>query len=526
MIEFIKRYSHVVIISGIAVVMSCTSEFDKINTNQNAISQLSSAELPFLFSKAQDIATNYIWGYQIAQNLFADQYAQYFACTATYFPSDRLVIRMDWVGAAFNPMYTDVLPQLQTIMTEKDATTPENAMAKVMWVYTFHKVTDYWGPIPYSKAGVPGKSVEYDKQQDVYNDFFVKLDDAIAVLKTHAGGNTFGSFDLFYGGDINKWIKFANSMKLRLAMRISKVDAAKAKTKAEEAVASGVMTTSPDDDALIKRSLAGADYNGLSVMSDWGEFRMSASMESVLKGYDDPRMGIYFQPSLNNGEFDGLRNGLTADELANNSENSADNLSHVGERWTSVNIGLQGRADHNATPQNVMSTAESWFIRAEGALLGWNMGTTAQNAYNKGIETSMNQWGITDGTAISNYQSSMNTPIAPDDFLNSPPMTTIPVAYDNGNATIALEQIMTQKWLAMYPEGMEGWADYRRSKVLKLYPVAHSDNADITNTSTQWLRRIPFLLSERQNNGPAVTAAEGLLGGPDKVTTPLWWDKN
>ena len=89
------------------------------------------------------------------------------------------------------------------------------------------------------------------------------------------------------------------------------------------------------------------------------------------------------------------------------------------------------------------------------------------------------------------------------------------------------EQIAIQKWIAMFPDGNEAWADYRRGRNFILYPVANSDNPDITNTSTQWLRRIPFLLSEKQNNKEAVDAAVSLLGsGGDKVTTPLWWDKN
>ena len=92
--------------------------------------------------------------------------------------------------------------------------------------------------------------------------------------------------------------------------------------------------------------------------------------------------------------------------------------------------------------------------------------------------------------------------------------------------TIQREQIATQKWLAMFPDGHEAWADYRRSRALKLYPVANSDNPDITNTATQWIRRIPFLESEKQNNKVEVDKAVQLLNGPDKVTTPLWWDKN
>jgi hypothetical protein len=104
-------------------------------------------------------------------------------------------------------------------------------------------------------------------------------------------------------------------------------------------------------------------------------------------------------------------------------------------------------------------------------------------------------------------------------------MTTIPVKFGTSLAE-QKEQIATQKWLALFPDGMEAWADYRRSHILKLYPVVNSDNPDITNTRTQWIRRIPFLLSETQNNGAAVEAAVPLLNGPDKVTTPLWWDKN
>jgi hypothetical protein len=509
---FLIKYSGVALVACIVTVMSCTSDFDEINTDKNSLSELGPAELPFLFSKAQSAATNNVWTYQIAQNLFADQYAQYFANTTTYFPSDRLVIRMDWVWAAFNPMYTDVLPQLQTIMESTDPTSAENAIANIWWVYTFHRVTDYWGPIPYFNAGTVASSVAYDPQDQIYDDFFKRLDAANDVLQSKAGENAFGSFDLIYGGDVSKWIKFGNTLRLRLAMRISKVDPARAKTEGEAAYAGGVMTTSPDDDALVKRSDNGQDWNGLSIM-DWNEFRMSASMESVLKGYDDPRMEIYFRPAANGG-YHGLRNGLTVSQLAD-PLSSNDANSNKGERWSST-TGL-------ATPSNVMATAEAYFLRAEGALLGWNMGGSVEELYEAGITNSMKQWGITDQAVIDAYLNSTSTPVAPGDVLNSPPMTDVPVKFDPARA---LEQIATQKWLALFPEGMEAWADYRRSRVLNLYPVANSDNPDITNTSTQWIRRIPFLESEYQNNKEATEAAVNLLGGPDKITTPLWWDTN
>src|SRR4051812_43285102 len=258
-IKFSKKVIYAALLSSVMLFNYCTKNFNDINTDKNSIATIGPAELPFLFSKAQSAATNNQGSYQVAQNLFSDQYAQYFACDATYFPSDRLVIRMDWVGAAFNPMYTDVMPQLQTIFSSTDSTSAEYALASIWWVYAFHKVTDYWGPIPYFKAGVPGSSVPYDAQDKIYDDFFKRLSAATTVLKGKTTETPYGSYDLIYGGNVNKWIKFANSLRLRLAMRISKVDPARAKTEAEAAFAGGVLTTSPDDDALVARSTKGSD---------------------------------------------------------------------------------------------------------------------------------------------------------------------------------------------------------------------------------------------------------------------------
>ena len=521
-----KRYFNLSIyaalLAGVLLIAGCTKKFDEINTNSNAIATIGDAQIPFLFTKAESAAPNSQYNYQVAQNLFADQYAQYFACDATYFPSDRLVIRMDWVGAAFNPIYTDVMPQLQSIFAATDTMSAEHAIASIWWVYAFHRVTDYWGPIPYFSAGQPGSSVPYDPQDKIYDDFFKRLTEAAAVLQSHTSETPYGSYDIVYGGDVNKWIKFANTLRLRLALRISKVDPDRAKTEAEAAYAGGVMETSPDDDALVQRSLKGNDGNGLSIMSDWNEFRMSASMESVLKGYGDPRIGTYFLPAVKTGTYEGLRNGLTATQLTEDID-KPDANSHVGPRWASPAAG--GNADYLATPQNVMCAAEAYFLRAEGTLNGWNMGGTAKDLYEAGIKTSMHQWGYTDDAAINTYINSDAMPVAPHDFLDSPPMSDIPVKFAADETTQRV-QVATQKWLALFPDGVEAWADYRRTHLLSLYPVANSDNPDITNTSTQWIRRIPFLLSEQQNNGAEVEKAVQLLGGPDKVTTPLWWDKN
>ena len=530
------------LLTGTVLFMSaCTKNYKDVNTDKNSLPSVTPATLPFLFAHAEEVGTINQANYQIAQNLFADQYAQYFACEATYFGSDRLVINQAWVGANFNPYYSDVVPQLQTLFANTAPTSAEYAMSQVMWVLTLMKATDYWGPIPYFHAGTFADSVAYDPQDKIYADFFKRLDSAVTTLTPLAGTTSiFTSWDLIYQGNVSNWLKLANSLRLRLALRVSKVEPTVAQQEAEASVASGVMTSSPNDDAFVERSSVGGDINGLSTMSDWNEFRMSATMASVLKGYQDPRTAQYFLPTKNSGnplpliwaDYTGIRNGLNVTQQGLNQNLAAAN-SHQGQRWSSTNVTVGGtvvgEGSYTNTPQNVMETAECYFLRAEGALLGWNMGDIAQNLYEAGIKNSMYQWGITDATTITNYTNSTNTPVAPGAYTpdgTDTAVSNIPIKW-SANPTIELQQIMTQKWLALYPDGIEAWADWRRNPVMNLYAVINSDNPLIPDPTKKHLRRIPFLTSEKQTNAGAVNAAVNLLTpAVDNELTPLWWDKN
>ena len=515
---FSKMHSIAAAICVILMVGSCTKNYELINSNRNALTNIGSPELPFLFARAEQWGTNSGWSYQVAQNLFHDQYAQYFANSTTYFPSDRLVIRMDWINSLWSPLYTNVAPQLLTLFEKYEPNSAEYALAQIWWVISFQRVTDTWGPIPYFQVGADATGIPYDPQEQIYNDFFIKLDSAVNTLQGLTAETPYGSFDLIYAGNVNKWIKFANTLRLRLAIRISGVSPDKAKTEAEAAVASGVMTVSPDDDALIQKSNTNGDFNGLSVM-DWNEFRMSSAMESVLKGYDDPRTPVYFNPAKNTGTYEGMRNGLEPGDMAA-PLNQPDNNSRHGDRWNSGPSGTQ-------IPSNVMASAEAYFLRAEGALLGWNMGGgTAKEYYEEGITNSLHQWGITNPGVITAYINSVATPVAPNDAENSPPLTDVPVLF-GATAEIQKEQITLQKWLALYPDGNEAWADLRRSNALQLYPVVKSDNPELPNPAAEHIRRINFITDEKQTNGAEVDKAINLLGsGGDLITTPLWWDKH
>ncbi len=498
----------------------CTGDFEEMNISKTQIMTLGPNEYPKMFSQALSQGS-YHPSYQTATNLFADLWCQFYATTTPNFQSDRYHTNMGWIGSHWNPIYTQVVPQLKVILENYDSTTPEHAMASIWWVFSFSRVTDYYGPIPYFDAGIPANSVKYDSQEAIYDDFFKRLDAGVTVLKSKTGVTPFGSSDIMYKGDLSKWIKFANTLRLRLAMRISHVNPAKAKTEAEAAIASGVMLSAADDAMMVRTAVTSGDGNGISRISGWQEFRMSATMESILKGYNDPRMTVFFQPAFATKTYEGLRNGLNPDQLAAEDKIN-DYYSNVGSRWIRNTGSGSGWENLLAVPANIMHAAEAYFLRAEGALNGWNMGGTAQELYEKGIRESMATWGFS-GAAVDTYIQGTTPPVAPGDAQKSPAVSDIPVKWAAAEAK-QREQIGTQKWLAVFPDGCEGWAEFRRTQFPKLYHVINSVNVDVP--ATQFIRRFPFTDAEKATNGPAVTEAVKLLGGPDKASTPLWWDKN
>jgi hypothetical protein len=451
--------------------------------------------------------------YQQAQNLYADIYAQYFALTQTAFATDRFSIVQQWLNFQWISTYVRTMPALATII--KETKTPEtkalNAIARIWKVFVVHRSTDYFGPIPYSKIGIDDVSVPYDSQKDIYYDLLKELSEASADLKSSLGQPSYGAQDVIYNGNNARWLKFSNTLRLRLALRISKVEPAKAKQEAEAAVADGVMTDIVDD-AYLKTT---SDRpHGLGRITQWNEFRMSATIESVLKGYADPRLSSYFEPAKTDGQYRGLRNGMTPAEQTMPA-NEYNNASNVAPRFTPTNMATE--------PMTVIRSGEAYLLRAEGAVNGWNMGGTAADLYAKGIEMSMRTNGITNATVINDYINSMNVPSAPGGSFNTPALSNIPVKFSSVPAQ-QREQIGTQKWLALFPDGHEAWAEVRRSGFPKRYNVVHSDNPEIPET--KFIRRIPFLEYDKSRNGPAVADAVKLLGGPDNGSTPLWWDKN
>lgn len=523
------------IIKGLAVAVcfstmltACTKNFEYFNTNQHEATeeQMNRDGLKTGSFFSQMLRTVYIYNdgvnldsdYQIAYNLLADSYAGYYAPTissnngvhcGSYFMTES------WRRAMFSFSYTKGIAayvQLAQVAADQEHVL---ALADIAKVTIMHRVTDYYGPVPYSKIGA-SLNVEYDAQKDIYEQFFQELGNAVDVLNNYKNANPgstiLSEYDIIFGGDVTKWIKFANSLRLRLAMRVVYADEALAKAEAEKAVAdmTGVMTEAADV-AKISKSYVTYTHPVVTINGfNDGDTQMGASMDVYLNGYNDPRAAIYFKQA-GKGGFHGVRNGIHTSNWSayrNAAGNvSAPNMENAELTW--------------------MTASEVAFLRAEGALRGWNMGGSAQEFYEKGIRLSFEETGA--GNADAYIANSTATPA---DFVdatsnggNASALSKVTIAWDEtAGFELALEKIITQKWLAIYPNGCEAWAEYRRTGYPALLPVLNNDSEGAVNTDLQ-IRRVPYPHDEYSTNAAGVASGVAKLGGSDNAGTKLWWDK-
>lgn len=506
----------------------CTKEFNEINTNPKAITVegLNQSSYGLIVKRAFYGTVYYgdVMPFLRGHAAFSDLYANYQAHTHPDFYSDSFILDGVWLDVFFKGFYGVVAPQIKYAedFANENGFDNESAMMKVLRVYAYHKITDFWGPIPYSSFGNGEKKVPYDSQSDIYKDFFKTLDEAISQLKENKHAVSFlGSNDVVYNGDLNKWLKLANTLRLRLALRVKYVDPSLAKEQAEKAVQDGVIENNVDN-GYVKSS---TDWsNPYNTITAWSDFRMSADMESILKGYLDPRVSDYYSeasvPDLGDDidgilfNYEGIRNGQSKSDKQGKGFN--EKSSNMANPY--LVVGNKG------PDWPLLKASEAFFLRAEGVLEGWNMGGgSAQSFYEQGISSSFEEYGH-DGNNLAghNYVSSTNVPAKPDN--ETMPASNVPIKYDVGASKERnLEQIITQKWIALYPDSEEAWAERRRTGYPVLLDRLQSDNPDFTVSDIP--RRVPYVGSEFDTNREAVEQAISLLGGPDNGVTKLWWDK-
>ena len=495
------------------LLAGCTKNFDQINTDPNSPSldnpAVAAGAANALFSSAVSRGLMEAGEFQRVQALYADLYGQHFATSQGYFFSDRYQINQGWLDFGWNLFYPRDIKNLVDIINSNNASTNQKQIARIWKVFLFHRMADFYGDIPYFDAGDPTKAEKFDAQRDIYYDMLKELAEASAAL---AVGPTYDAKDIIYAGDIVRWRRFANTLRLRLAIRISNKDAAKAKTEGEAAIAAGIFASNSDNAlARVNNILP----NAFNQITGWNEFRMSATAESILGGYQDPRQGVYFNavsggdPAFN-GTFKGLRNGIP--NLNSAPAISFRNNSNVGTMFSVASM--------NANPRIVLTYAEACFLMSEAKLKGWAGAGNAKNWYEFGIMASMKQFlpTVPDAAVTAYTNNGSNIPTTP---TGAPrPISTLPVSW-SANAAEQMEQIQIQKWVAIYPDGFEAWANFRRTGFPKFYPpVAYDPSSDVP--VGQFIQRIPYTDNMRNLNTTGVVAAESRMGGKGQAIR-LWF---
>ncbi|HEY9258871.1 SusD/RagB family nutrient-binding outer membrane lipoprotein [Chitinophaga sp.] len=522
----------------VAGLSACTKNFERYNTNNNGVSEDQLAadfnNLGLYLKSAQMAIYNFSGGgdpnsFQVQQNLNADCFSGYFMSPNPFGGNTNMNYGLvsGWNGEAYKVGYLSIMSPIARLRkTGIENTYPAVwAVAQILQVTGMSRVTDTYGPVPYSRVGESG-TVPYDSQQDIYKRFFLELDSASTLLRAQISSGTalpfdFGSFDLVYNGNFTQWLKFANSLRLRLAVHIAEADKVLSKTEAEKALnpANGGVLTDNADNMMVK--VTGDFTNPLVfIAQNWADTRVNATLQCFLTGFNDPRVGKYMDKSTDPAfpaRYIGIRMGSIT--------GANDKKDYVGYSSINTNDGTAPSFTLK-TPVQLMTAAEVYFLRAEAVYRGWsNAGGSMQQLYEQGITTSMAQWKVVPGGYLNNDTSRPAPsvdPKKPGDTIVNPSKITIKWD-DAAKDSVKLERIITQKWLAMFPEGQEAWTEFRRTSFPRLFPVVHNNSGGTISTSVQ-IRRLPYPQNEYNTNPGTVAKGVQLLNGLDNGGTRLWWD--
>jgi hypothetical protein len=452
-----------ILIAGILFTGACNNFDEEINKNPNAPTKASGPQLlasamlslPGLSSTPQ--------AQFMAQYLAETQYV-----TASLYPQS---------STSFYSLYQGPLIDIQTVLNT--STVPnELVVAKILKAFYFWHITDRWGDVPYQQAlgGRTDLTPAYDTQQTIYNKLFELLDEANA---TTVSGTL--SSDIIYGGNMARWKKLGNTIRLLMALRLSKVDPEKGEQEFNNALTAGVMTSNTDN--LVFKHLADANnqnywYNQVEVLGrEW--WALTKGLVDNMEPVDDPRLPVYGDPNRTAGEYVGQLYGDTDD--------------FDTEKYSLLGSAIRAQD----APVYLVTYAQVLFAKAEAAKMGWIPGgdTEAQANYEMAIEQSLLQWtGSSDGL---------------DDFLLQP-------AIDYDPAT-AIAQIATQRWVHLFMNGYEAWAEWRRTG----YP-----NNLVSPGGVDVPRRQMYIESEQFNNTNNYNeAVQRQFNGEESLYGRVWWDK-
>ncbi|MFY9150688.1 MAG: SusD/RagB family nutrient-binding outer membrane lipoprotein [Prolixibacteraceae bacterium] len=475
-----KKVLYLLIVVFIAAVTGCTDKFADFNTDKKHPAVVTGEPL---FTNAQKQLTDYTNNTNVNTNIFK-MMSQYWTETTYIDEANYDLITRNISTNIFTNMYLRVLTDLKesasiiegTDVIASEAAAKQNKLAiiEVLNVYIYGHLVDIFGAVPYTEAlNIDNVYPKYDKGADIYKDLFTRLNTALGKLNASAG--SFGSADLYYGGSTAAWIKFGNSLKIKMAIIIADADNATAKTAVESAVSKAF--SSNDDDCKLQYLSSSPNYNQLYadlVASGRHDFVPANTIVDVMNTLEDPRRPAYFTEY--NGAYLGGVYGHS---------NSFSQFSHISDAIQAPDFaGI------------MMTYSELCFYLAEAAERGYNVGGTAEAWYNKGITASFDFWGVAGADA----------------YLAKPE-----VAYSTATGNWK-QKIGTQSWLANYTRGIEGYTNWRRLDfpIFNL-PESASKYSDIPV-------RFTFPVNEQTLNSVQYQAASTAVGG-DLISTKIFWDK-
>ncbi|QYS89536.1 SusD/RagB family nutrient-binding outer membrane lipoprotein [Flavobacterium davisii] len=477
------------------LVTSCISEDIKFNDDTKKAYDVSAESL---LSNSQKGISDQLTSPSVNENVFR-YFSQYWAATLYTAESRYNLINRNIPGFHWNNLYRDVLGNLQSaeeviqneIRPDRISATDwakiqtnKKAIIEILKIYTYQNLVDTFGNIPYSESLKNQTNIlpKYDDAATIYSDLIVRLNNAISKLDLHS--ESFKSGDLIYAGNVEKWLKFANSLKVKLGINLSDFNPALSKQTVETAVAGGIITSNTDN-ALFRYSTSAPTYNPIFdnlVASNRNDFVPAKTIVDYMNSLSDPRRGIFFTKL--EGAYTGGVYG------AQNANPYATSYSHVGDAIKKSDaFGV------------LVDASEINFLLAEAAERGYSVGNNAQYYYNTAITSSMNYWNIPSND-INNYLAQPN----------------INYTTASGNWK---EKIGMQAWIAMYNRGFESWTFYRRLD----YPILKAPTKAVAAADKKVPVRYTYPISESTINGSNYTAAAEAIGG-DKLYTKIFWDKN
>lgn len=523
------------------LVASCTDNFQEINTDKSGMTEeqmkidYNNLRIPLDVAQ-QGIYFNYDfgkgknWPFQLMQNLNIDMFSGYMH---DYKPHNGGSHNTDynlqdgWNGTDWLYSYAYTLPQLKKSEDSTRLKYPVlHAITKILKVEAMHRVSDIYGPIIYSNFGSEGGDYKPDTQQEAYMAFFNDLDQAIELLTEFADNETeiaiIPKFDIILDGTHSAWLKFANSLRMRLAIRVAMAAPDKGKEEFLKSLnhPSGYFTE-PHEMAIVSTQKGYSNPLG-EINRVWNEVQMNASIESILNGYDDPRRSLFFEPCTN-------------DVTYQNSQGQAITIPLKGQyRGVRQGSGYSHQLFLNyskiyvsqTTAPILLTAAEVWFLRAEAALRNWTT-ENVEYCYSQGVSTSFRQWNVT--SSVEEYLQRDNIGADYEDPFE--PINNIearcrisPRWIESASQEQKLEKIITQKWLAIFPEGAEAWAEQRRTGYPRLFPVRINNSKDGSIDTEIMIRRLPFPGDMADTDPEQYNALAHALNGPDNGGTRLWWD--